>query len=110
MSWQGSARFDYDLFSILLHAPMKSGIYAMFTRGKWVYIGESGNMCGWLLRHRGGDNVCMARGRPTHFAYELVAAEARRVRKQELIEEFQPECNEGEANPCSVGRSVAMSW
>jgi hypothetical protein len=95
MPWQGSERFDYDLDSVLIFAPMKSGVFATFAREQWVYLGESGNICGQLLDHLHGDNACIARCSPTHFAYELTAPATRRARHQELVQEFQPVCTAG---------------
>ena len=95
MPWQGSEQFDYDLESILMFAPMKSGVFATFARGTWVYIGESGNICGQLLARLGDDYVCSAQQRPTHFACELVAAASRSARQSQLVQEFQPVNNAG---------------
>ena len=95
MPWQGSERFDYDLESILTFAPMKSGVFAILAQGQWVYIGESGNICGQLLARLGDDNVHAAQQRPAHFAYELVAAASRSARQRELVHEFQPVSSAG---------------
>ena len=66
-----------------------------FAREQCVYLGESGNICGQLLDHLHGDNACIARCSPTHFAYELTASATRRARHQELVQEFQPVCTAG---------------
>lgn len=95
MPWQGSELFDYDLESILIFAPMKSGVFAILAHGKWLYIGESDNICGQLLARLGDDNVCRAQQHPTHFAYELVAAASRSARQSQLVQEFQPVYNAG---------------
>jgi hypothetical protein len=95
MPWQGSERFAFEIFSILQHAPTRSGVYVTVARGKWVYVGEADNLCGQLLLDLEGDNPCIARYRPTHFAFELVAPRTRKARQQELIQEFRPVCNGG---------------
>ncbi len=95
MPWQGSDRFAYDFFPILRHAPMESGIYGMFSRGKWVYIGEADDLRTRLLRHWDGDDPAINWHRPTHVAFELVPVARRSARQQELIRAFQPVCNVG---------------
>ncbi len=93
MPWQGSERFPYDVFSILQHAPMQSGVYVTVARGRWVYVGEADNVCAQLLLDLEGDEACLARYQPTHFAFELVAPEIREARQQQLIQEYRPVCN-----------------
>ncbi len=95
MPWQGSERFDYDLESILIFAPMKSGVFGILARGKWVYIGGSSNICGQLLARLDDVSVSSAQQCPTHFVYELVAAASRRARQSQLVQEFQPQYNAG---------------
>jgi hypothetical protein len=96
MPWQGSKRFAYEFLSILEHAPMQSGVFITVARDECVYVGEADNICGQLLLHLESDDHCMARHRPTHFAFELVAPKDREARHQELIQEFLPACNAGQ--------------
>ncbi len=99
MPWQGSARFPYEFESILQHAPMQPGVYAIFAEGQWLYVGEADNLCGRLLHHPSESNARLARYRPTHFAFEVVTPQARTRRHRELRQEFQPVCAEEASTP-----------
>ncbi len=95
MPWQGSKRFVYEVLSILHHAPMQSGVFITMAHDECVYVGEADNICGQLLLRLESDSETMARNRPTHFAFELVAPQIRAARQRELIQELRPAWNAG---------------
>jgi hypothetical protein len=96
MPWTGSARFAFDTLSILANAPAASGVYAILSQESWIYVGESGTIRGGLLARSACADPCVTRNAPTHFMYDLSPYEDRWVRREELIQEFQPVCNEPE--------------
>jgi hypothetical protein len=90
MSWKGTSKFALGIFTVLAKAPADSGLYALFTRDKWIYIGEAENIQVHLLQHLNSPGPLVLRYGVTSFAYECVLPEARAARQQELIAEFSP--------------------
>ena len=67
------------------------GVYGLFADGPWIYIG-SGDLRQRLLDHLNGDNPCITRAGPTHWAD--VACDDYVDREKWLIDEYHPTCNE----------------
>ena len=84
-------RFEHE--SIVTNAPESSGVYGLY-RAFWIFIGEAENIRTRLLRHLAGDNPCINQHRPSGFAFELVSAEDHGRRRDELIHNLEPACNE----------------
>ncbi len=103
MAWQGSNRFGCLKSWILIYAPMGSGVYALYSHERWLYIGEAADIRGRLLRHLEDNDPCLAQHTPTHFAFQSVPADDRAARLQALIAEYQPICNRVETAP-TLGR------
>jgi hypothetical protein len=93
MPWNGSGPCIYEMASIVRHTPTASGVYAVLSLGRWLYVGESGSLRGGLSLQFSGGNPRLAGLDPTHFMYELVPDADRVARRRELILEFQPVCN-----------------
>ena len=93
MPWNGSEPCIYEMASIVRHPPTVSGVYAVLSLGRWLYVGESGSLRGGLSLQFSGGNPCLSRHDPTHFMYELVPDADRAARRRELILEYQPVCN-----------------
>ena len=97
MPWNNQNSYAYNRPSILQNAPNASGVYALFTRNEWVYIGESGDIQARLLEHLRTDqqeNPCIVRYNPAHFSYELWPANQRVQRQNQLIVELRSVCNQ----------------
>lgn len=95
MPWQGSNGFTYTTTSVQSNAPSQSGVYAIYTPTKWIYIGESQDIRARLMQHLAGDNDCIRTSGATLFAYELVPTSGGRVARQNaLILECAPTCNQ----------------
>ena len=80
----------------LLGVPQVSGVYAIWTANAWIYVGESGDVGRRLLEHATGQSEqsqCINRQDPTGCGYEVVAANRRVARQNELIAELRPVCN-----------------
>jgi hypothetical protein len=77
--------FDFNRATITSSAPAKSGVYALCTAAKWIYVGEGKDIQKRLLDHLDGDNPCINRAQPTVFQYELIDANQRVARQDVLI-------------------------
>lgn len=95
MLWAGKGRFEYSLSMITRWAPAQSGVYVVFAVHKWISVGESADIGAGLRRLCRGNDPDFRLHRPTHFAYELVAAASRSARQSQLVQEFQPVYNAG---------------
>lgn len=93
MPWNGSDPCNYEMASIVRHTPTTSGVYVVLSRGRWLYVGESGSLRGGLSLQFSGVNTRLADHHPTHFMFELVDNGDRAARRRELILEFKPLCN-----------------
>jgi hypothetical protein len=71
--------------------PDQLGVYGLFTRGRWIYVG-SGDIRERLLGHLNGDNDCIAEHRPSDWVHEVTPDYAER--EKQLILELRPRCNE----------------
>jgi hypothetical protein len=94
LPWSNSSGYNFTETSIKTNAPQLSGVYGLYSNQTWIYIGESGNIQERLLQHRGGDNECINRWNPPSFSYELVSANLRVARQNQLILELNPACNQ----------------
>ena len=94
MPWTNGASYHYNQIAILANAPAQSGVYALYTAARWVYIGESGDIRARLLQHLTGDNPLIIAAMPTSFSFELVPAAQRVARQNILIAELRPACNQ----------------
>jgi hypothetical protein len=93
MPWYGSHRFAFTERAIYANAPGRSGVYALFdTEGRCISVGESEDIQARLLQLTQGVNPCVARERPSLYAWELVAPEQREMRRDQLKQEFRPVC------------------
>lgn len=94
MPLKNNNSYRFTQSSITLNAPEKSGVYALYDSKRWFYIGESNNIRRRLLEHYSGDNACINRLKPTSFSFELVPANTRVQRQNQLIRELKPACNQ----------------
>jgi hypothetical protein len=105
MSQQAPGGFTYTLDTITQNVPPLSGVYALFSRGTCVYVGESDDVCAGLLEVYYEDNPCLNDKEITHFGFDLVPPEARVARQVDRIREFRPFCNLRTGGPqCSQCR------
>ena len=91
MPWQNNGGWTLNEASVKASAPAQSGVYALYTSQKWVYIGESQDIRNRLLEHLRDDRI-MRHG-PTSFSYELHPASSRVARQDALIAELNPSAN-----------------
>lgn len=99
-SYTGTARlplqetyFNFTAELIMSRAPRGAGVYALWNKDYWIYVGQSGDIQGRLLQHLGGDNDCITHGQPTAFGFELIDdASERDARQAALIRDLKPMC------------------
>ena len=88
--------YSFSENGIANSAPRKSGVYVIYNRNEWIYIGESKDIEARLYEHLRGESDQSARilrRNPTGFGYELCDAQSRTDRETELIAELGPTCN-----------------
>ena len=90
----GAAAYALDEVSIILNAPLASGVYALHDvrSGTCVYIGEASDILGQLIQHLRGNETCLKLFRALSFSYELISPAARSFRAAELMREMRPLC------------------
>ncbi|MGH7305633.1 MAG: hypothetical protein ACRELZ_20305 [Candidatus Rokuibacteriota bacterium] len=93
MAWRNPASYPFSTSSILLNAPHESGVYALFNKTTWVYVGESRNIRAQLMGHLNGDIACIAMFPSLTFSYELLLPLICPWRLSEVISELRPVCN-----------------
>jgi len=79
--------------SVRANAPAASGIYGISNAREWIFIGESDNIQASLLHDLQKGYSALLKRLPTGFVFEICAAAARRVRRDRLIQEYEPVCN-----------------
>lgn len=94
MPWNGNANYHFNAQSIAANAPTKSGVYAIFKQGVWIYFGESNDIQRRLTEHLNETGTCIKRQMPTAFSYELWPEAQRVARQNQLIAEFRTPCNQ----------------
>lgn len=73
-------------------APNAEGVYMLGDAYQTpVYVGRSGNLYERLSEHPDPSNYCLQRKYIKYFAFEEIYNSEER--EQELIEEYNPECN-----------------
>ncbi|MBA7653000.1 UvrABC system protein C [subsurface metagenome] len=73
-------------------APTTEGVYLLGNSlKKPIYVGRADNLQERLSQHPDPDNPCLQRKEIKYFAFEETSNSEER--EQELIEEYDPECN-----------------
>lgn len=86
--------YPWNRNSILTSAPNKPGVYAIWNKQVWIYIGETQDIQRRLLEHFDHTEACILEGKPAVWGYELFQSEQFRFQRQRaLIRELQPACN-----------------
>ena len=92
MPWQGTL-FRFNAQTVMASGPRTAGVYALWSHDRWIYIGQSADICERLLGHLSDEHACIARERPSGFGFELISdADHRDARQSELIRELAPVC------------------
>ena len=94
VGWGNAPSYTFSRSSILLNAPEQSGIYVLQADTTWIYVGETENIRAQLVAHLDGDNVCITMHPALTFSYELVPFVIRKWRRDDLVREYRPTCNQ----------------
>ena len=77
-------------------APSVSGIYAIFTPRRWLYVGETDDIRRSLLGHlNDGDADGLVDAGPLSFSFEVVPPAERVARRRALIAKLAPGLGNG---------------
>jgi hypothetical protein len=90
----GTPGHTWSEHSIKNNAPAASGVYAIFSATRWIYVGESDDMRSSLLGHIGGDIACIGSAAPTGFSHEELGPGERDGRYKYLVKALSPFCNQ----------------
>lgn len=93
MDWDEAHRFSLTRTSVLRNAPEESGVYGLYSPGKWVYIGQTFNIRKALLEYLSGQMPYVLQWQPKYFTFQLVPYKQRAGRQKELVARYQPACN-----------------
>jgi hypothetical protein len=91
--WGNPTSYTFSRASVLLNAPERSGVYVLYSKTTWVYIGEGENIREQLLQHLDGPNACVSVFPDLTFSYELIPSPRRAWRQDELVSGLRPICN-----------------
>lgn len=86
---------NFNRRTVLKVAPKKSGVFALYSLDRWVYVGNAANIQAALLAHMDGADPCTYCAVPTRFQFEIVSPGQRVRRQEELIQLLGPKCNLG---------------
>jgi hypothetical protein len=85
--------FHYNRDSVTSHAPQAAGVYALWNKDFWIYIGESTDIQDRLLHQLACDRDRITQGQPTAFGFELIDDPVERIARQAtLIRDLMPIC------------------
>ena len=90
-------RLDNDSYAFGFRAvqdkvPNESGVYAIYSPQRWLYVGESDDLKQSLYRHLNEPSACMTRRGALSFSFEVVASAQRLDRHQALVTALSPTC------------------
>jgi hypothetical protein len=91
MPWRTQSGYPLTTASLLAHAPVKEGVYAIRSGKAWVYFGHSEDIRRRLLEHLQDRSHCMHGYPNLEFLCEVTPAAPDRLRQ--LLLEFRPLCN-----------------
>ena len=92
MLWRGSF-YIFTPTTVSRLAPAAPGIYVLWRRGQWVYVGATENIRDRLFALAAGESECITKEVPTDFGFEVITVvEQRDARLDKLQRELMPIC------------------
>jgi hypothetical protein len=85
--------------SVGRNAPAASGVYGLSNASQWLYVGETANIQGELLKHLQHPSPFLTTHEPSGFTFELSSAERRTKRQTQLVSELEPIGNRDATRP-----------
>jgi hypothetical protein len=92
MANQDSETYPFTFEAVREKVPIASGVYSIYTAGRWVYVGESDDIRQSLFRLLNEPSASINRFGPLSFSFELAPAAERKGLQQALIRELEPAC------------------
>jgi hypothetical protein len=89
-------------FTAAGQTPEGPGVYTIFSRSHWIYVGESDNIRRSLLDHLNGSAPSLDGYGPLSFSFEPMAGGDRSARWRTLVTDLKPACN----GPAAVTHAV----
>lgn len=90
--------YTFSAVSVRQNAPSGPGVYGLSNGREWVFVGTSDNIQAALMGHlREIDTALRARG-VSGFTFEQCQPEAMGERRNRLIAELEPVCNQPAAH------------
>ncbi len=93
MAFEGHGAFPLTAAGILGGAPQESGVYAIHTPTRWVFIGDADNLRQALFDHLNARDEPVESFQPLSFSWEAATPAERRGLRDALITELRPACN-----------------
>ena len=90
MPFENHGNRSFTQASIGRNAPAASGVYGISNSQQWLYVGETADIQGELLKHLSRPSAFLTAHNPSGFTYELSPAERRIVRQGQLVSELDP--------------------
>jgi hypothetical protein len=94
VAFEGLPAYAFTPAAVRGAAPEQSGVFAIFTSTKWVFIGESTNIRQALFDLLNVPNECIQSWQPLSFSWADVSQSDRSARRQALITDLRPACND----------------
>lgn len=85
--------YSFTEGAIKVSAPHASGVYMIYNREVYIFVGESSDLRKQLLKHLQGEDECIRSHNPIYFEHELYPENRRKKRQAELIRQLKPVCN-----------------
>ena len=99
MAFDGVPTYAFDAEAVRDGAPEESGVYAIFTPTRWVFIGDSDNVRAALFQHLNTPNLCIYKYHPLSFSCELASRSERAGLREALLAELRPACHAVTGSP-----------
>ncbi|MEO7649978.1 MAG: hypothetical protein ABIZ80_05890 [Bryobacteraceae bacterium] len=94
MPFENCSPRAFNTNTVQRNAPAASGVYGLSSAQEWIYIGETDNIKASLLGHLAERDTLIARRRPSGFTFELSPSYNRTARKDRLVVELSPACED----------------
>lgn len=91
MDFSNAEAFSFDEGTIKTFNPGQIGVFGIYRRDAWVYIGR-GDLVAELLRYVRGENPRILAERPTYFC--AIVTDDDVALEKELIRQYRPIANE----------------
>ena len=85
---------SFTASSVRNFAPAASGVYGLSNAREWIYVGESDNIQAALFEHLSNPESELMRLAPRGFVLETCDGAKRLARRERLIAEYRPLCNQ----------------